>query len=92
MYKDQTCCHSDGMVFETQVLEYGQELGEHIIMASKFDASFSLTGTLTITHFEHPYDHAPGRIVGSVSVISDVRTISGSFDNTFCPAILSATI
>jgi hypothetical protein len=91
-YKDSTCCHATGLVIETQVLDYGAEVGDHIVQAGAFDASFSLSGTLTITHFEHPYDHLPGRIAGSVSVISDVRTISGSFDNAFCPAILSATI
>jgi len=85
-----TCCTLDGVVVTSVGLPSGSELGAHPVMIDRFDSSFSISGTLTITSFSNPFDHAPGRIAGSIS--SSGTQVSGTFDNAFCAAILSVTI
>jgi hypothetical protein len=90
---DASCCKVAGLVLQTEAIPDGGEVGDHPATVKSFtDPSFSISGTLTITKFAHPFEMAPGRIAGSVSAIANTRTVSGSFDNSFCQILLSATI
>jgi hypothetical protein len=87
------CCTIAGIVITTDGLPSGGELGSHPAKFQVLGPSTSpLDGTIDITAFEQPFTHAPGRIAGSVSAISNTRTITGSIDDAFCAAMLSATI
>ena len=90
---DQSCCTLDGITVDTNGLGVGVEVGDHAAQLRSFhDAAFQLMGTLTITTFVQPFENAPGRIAGSLSASSGEMAVSGTFDNTFCPALLTATI
>lgn len=49
-------------------------------------------GTLTISAFVQPFENAPGRIAGSLSASSGAMSVSGTFDNDLCAALLTETI
>jgi len=90
---DQACCTLDGITVDTNGLGVGAEVGDHPAQLQSFhDATFQLLGTLTISAFIQPFENAPGRIAGSLSASSGGMSVSGTFDNTFCPALLTATI
>jgi hypothetical protein len=90
---DQTCCALEGITVDTTGLGVGAEVGAHPVTIRSFrDPAFQLMGTLTISAFVQPFENAPGRIAGVVSASSNGMTVSGSFDNTFCAALLTTTI
>lgn len=90
---DSTCCALDGVVVETGGLGVGAEVGNHVVGIRSFqDPAFRFTGTLTVTDFVQPFEQAPGRIAGSVTATDGNRSVTGTFDNTFCAALLTATI
>lgn len=90
---DTTCCTHDGIVVETDGLGVGAEVGNHVVRIRSFqDPAYRFTGTLTITEFAQPFEEPPGRIAGSVTATDGNRSVSGTFDNTFCAALLTATI
>ena len=88
-----SCCPIDGVVVTNDGLASGGEPGAHTVMLKSFqNASFSIAGTMTITGFVQPFEHAPGRIAGLVSASIAGQSVSGSFDHSFCAALLSETI
>jgi hypothetical protein len=90
---DAACCTVDGIGVRIDVLPAGAEVGTHTGRIYNFhDTAFQFTGTVTITNFSQPYENPPGRIAGSISGTNGTKTVSGSFDNTFCAALLSQTI
>lgn len=87
------CCTLAGVAASTDGLASGTEVGTHPISFHGFqDQAFAIQGTLTITSFEQPFEHAPGHIAGSVSGTASGGSVTGSFDNTFCRALLTSTI
>jgi hypothetical protein len=90
---DSSCCTADGLVISTDALSAGAEVGSHAVRIQRFlDPAFVLAGTLDITSFEHPWDHAPGRIAGAIHAVGTTQSVGGTFDNAFCEALLSVTI
>lgn len=88
-----SCCMIPGIVVETDGLGIGNEVGAHPMRIHSFqDPVLELTGTLMITTFVQPFEQPPGRIAGSLSATGGGTTVSGTFDNTFCAALLSQTI
>jgi hypothetical protein len=88
-----SCCAIDGVLATNDSLPSGGELGMHpLTFKSLQNASFSISGTMTITDFVQPFETAPGRIAGSVSAQAGAQSVYGTFDNSFCAALLSATI
>ena len=90
---DASCCTADALGIESDPLPSGGELGTHPVRIQRsLDSAFALTGTIDITTFVQPFEHAPGRIAGSVTAVDGSVSVSGSLDNTFCSMLLSATI
>jgi hypothetical protein len=87
------CCPLQGLGMDLDPLLPGAEIGTHVVrIRALHDATFTLTGTITITDFVHPFEQAPGRIAGSVSASTGNRSVSGTLDNEFCAALLNQTI
>ncbi len=90
---DAACCKADGLWISTDGLPSGGEPGTHPARIDRTpDGAFTLTGTIDITTFVQPFEHAPGRIAGSVTAVDGALSVSGSFDNAFCSMLLTATI
>jgi hypothetical protein len=85
-----SCCAIDAIAASIDSLPDGGEVGSHPVTVN--GASFMVSGTLTITDWMHPFLAAPGRIAGSLSVVTNTITIDGMFDNQFCAEMLTATI
>ena len=82
-----TPCTLDGVLGQVDSIN---ELGPHAIRLDSLQHGVTVQGTLTITDFTHPYDPGAGHISGSISTPDN--SVSGSFGNDFCAALLSATI
>jgi hypothetical protein len=90
---DATCCAFAGVVAHSAgAVPFGSELGSHAFNFSDTKNNFSITGNVKIDVFTQPFLSRPGRIAGSISAISGGRTISGTFDSSFCDVLLSQTI
>ncbi|MGE0546202.1 MAG: hypothetical protein AB7R00_04045 [Kofleriaceae bacterium] len=90
-----TCCELDGVGIEINPLPGGSELGGHVATISSFPgaaAPVSLSGTVTITEFVHPFENEPGRIVGSVTASNGATMVDGTFDNSFCVGLLGTPL
>lgn len=82
-----TPCTLDGVLGQVDSIN---ELGPHPIMLESLQHAVTVQGTLTITDFTRPYDPGRGHIAGSIATPDN--SVSGSFGNDFCDALLSATI
>jgi hypothetical protein len=92
-YSDPTCCMIDTLVGTTAELMDGMEVGTHDVTFRRTTGpGFEVPATVTITDFTDPFTAEPGRVAGSIAADDGTRTITGTFDNTFCPAFLTATI
>lgn len=90
---DDSCCTINSVVAGTTSIPVGTEVGTHDVTFAKTNGNaFSVAGTVNITTFVHPFTNDPGRVAGSVSASSGGLTVTGTFDNEFCRAFLSATI
>lgn len=88
------CCPLTGLLGSSGMgLPSGAETGDHALRFTSFqDPGVDLAGTVTITDFVQPFEHAPGHIAGTVSATAGADHLTGSFDNAFCAALLTATI
>jgi hypothetical protein len=86
-FEPHTACTLDGVLGEVDSIN---ELGPHPIRLDSLQHGVTVQGTLTITDFTHPYDAGPGHIAGSIATPDN--SVSGSFGNDFCGALLSVTI
>ena len=68
-------------------------IGDHPIDLYKTDdVSFTVEGTLTIDTYDSPFPDGVGGLSGSVTATTGGRTVTGTFDGEFCPAMVWATI
>jgi hypothetical protein len=90
---DDPSCTFDTLVGTTAELADGTEVGTHSVTFRRtIGPGFEVPATITITDFADPFTAEPGRVAGSIAADDAGRTITGTFDHTFCPAFLSATI
>ncbi|MEO6773137.1 MAG: hypothetical protein ABI467_08945 [Kofleriaceae bacterium] len=85
-----TGCPLEGIVGHVDSVGAGDELGPHPIMLESLQHGLTVEGTLTITNFVQPFEHAPGHISGSITTPDG--SISGAFGNDFCALLLDVTI
>jgi hypothetical protein len=85
-------CTSVGFVADVLFLR-GDELGVHTAQIRNTASTWQASGTVTVTDFVYP-DHIVGHVAGSIHVDSTAPqvTIDGTFENSFCPGLLGATL
>jgi hypothetical protein len=88
------CCPFTGVLANSSTaLPAGAELGMHALTFTSFqDPAFTASGTVSITSFVQPFEQAPGHISGTVTATAGADSVSGTFDNAFCSALLTSTI
>jgi hypothetical protein len=64
--------------------------GTHAVSGADAANTVQLDGSIAIDLFESPLSGQPGRISGTVSAMSSdgTTTVSGTYDNAFCPGLL----
>lgn len=86
-----SACTIDGIRGEVDTVGgAASPLGPHPITLISLQHAVTVQGTLTITDFVHPFDHAPGHITGSIS--TQDASVTGTFENNFCTLLLDVLI
>jgi len=85
-------CTSVGFVADVLFLR-GDELGVHTAQIRNSANTWQASGTVTLTDFVYP-ENIVGHVAGSIHVESSAPqvTIDGTFENSFCPGLLGATL
>jgi hypothetical protein len=77
----------------TEVITPEDAVGDHPIELYKTDdVSFTVNGTVTIDTYESPFGDGVGSLSGSVTGTTGGRSVTGTFDNDFCAAMIGYTI